>query len=94
MMFAPITHITPLAKIRRSRMLPGKGYVLAHPGQKVNATDVVAEDYTPGEHVLLDIRRALGLSTDEEAFRLIDRKVGDRSKGDIIAQSKASSRVG
>lgn len=89
MMFAPITHITPLAKIRRSRMLPGKGYVLAHPGQKVNATDVVAEDYTPGEHVLLDIRRALGLSTDEEAFRLIDRKVGDRvEKGDIIAQSK------
>jgi len=88
-MIAPLICITPLVKIHRSRMLPGKGHVLAHPGQVVNATDTVAEDYTPGEHVLIDIRRALGLSSNEEVLQLLDRKVGEQvEKGDIIAQSR------
>jgi hypothetical protein len=86
-MIAPVTHILPLARIRRSRMLPGKGYVVAHPGQQVNATDVVAEVNLPGTHVLLDIRRALGIQSIEETHKLIDRQVGDKvEKGDIIAQ--------
>lgn len=88
-MIAPVTHILPIARIHRSRMLPGKGFVLAQPGQSVNATDVVAEAYLPGTHSLLDVRRALGLKRIDEAHKLIERKVGDRvEKGDIIAQTK------
>jgi len=87
-MIAPVTHILPLTRIRRSRMLPGIGMVLAMLGQRVNATDVVAEMSIPGAHVLLDIRRALGMRRYDETLKLIDRKVGDRlEKGDVIAQT-------
>lgn len=87
-MIAPVTHILPLVKIRRPRMLPGKGSVLVNPGDEVNATDVVAEANLPGAHVLLDLRRALGISPDE-AHQFIERKVGDQvEKGDVVAQSE------
>ncbi len=87
-MIAPVTHILPLTRIRRSRMLPGKGLVLAMSGQRVNATEVIAEMDIPGPHILLDIRRALGMKRYDETLKLIDRKVGDRlEKGDVIAQT-------
>lgn len=88
-MIAPVTHILPLARIRRARMLPGKGTVLAMAGQRINATEVIAEMEIPGQHVLIDIRRALGMKRYDETLKLIDRKVGDRlEKGDIIAQTE------
>lgn len=86
-MIAPVTHILPIARVQRSRMLPGTGDVLVLPGDNVMATDTVAETYAPGAHVMLDVRRALGIRRAEEAQQLIDRKVGEQlEKGDIIAQ--------
>lgn len=88
-MIAPVTHILPLARIRRSRMLPGKGIVLAMSGQRVNATEVIAEMDLPGAHFLIDVRRALGMKRYDETLKLIDRKVGDSlEKGDVIAQTE------
>ncbi|MFN7035423.1 MAG: hypothetical protein ACK4SN_03575 [Bellilinea sp.] len=87
-MIAPVTHILPLAHIRRARMLPGKGRILARVGQEVNAAYVVAEADLPGSHVLVDVRRILGLRRAEQAHRLIERKVGEKvEKGDILAQT-------
>jgi hypothetical protein len=87
-MIAPVTHILPLTLIRRARMLPGKGRVLVRVGQKVSATDVIAETTISGEHVLVDVREALGLHSASQAQRLIDRKAGERiEKGDILAQT-------
>lgn len=87
-MIAPVTHILPLVKVRRPRMLPGKGSVLVNPGDQVKATDVVAEAYLPGSHVMIDLRRALGVPPDE-AHQYIERKVGDQvEKGDVIAQTE------
>lgn len=86
-MIAPVTHILPLTRIRRSRMLPGKGDVLVMTGDTVTATEVVAEANLPGAHLLLDVRRMLGLKSPAEIPQYIERKVGDRvEKGDIIAQ--------
>jgi len=86
-MIAPVTHILPLTRIRRSRMLPGKGNVLVTAGDPVSATDVVAEAYLPGAHVLLDLRHMLGIHSLAEIQQCIERKVGDRvEKGDVIAQ--------
>lgn len=87
-MIATVTHILPLAHIRRARMLPGKGRILARVGQEVSASFVVAEADLPGSHVLVDVRRILGLRRVEQAHRLIERKVGERvEKGDILAQT-------
>ncbi len=87
-MQAPVTHILPLTYIRRPRLLPMPGRVLVHPGQKVNASDVVAEGRTLGQHILIDIRRALGNSRADQADRLIERREGEHlQRGDVIAQT-------
>jgi hypothetical protein len=86
---AAVTHILPVTLISRTRTLPTKGKVLVHPGQRVNATDVIAEARQPGQHLLVDVRRGLGMSIKQDIMPLIERRVGDKlKKGDIIAQSK------
>jgi hypothetical protein len=87
-MQANLTHILPLTTIRRARALPMRGKVLVHAGQKVNASDIVAECTLPGRHVLLDVRRALGLTRATALKDVLERTVGERvQKGDIIAQT-------
>jgi len=87
-MLAPVTHILPLTTIRRARMLPSEGRVLVREEQKINATDVIAEGSNPGQHVILDVRRAFGLTKMEQLERAMEHRPGDRlQKGDIIAQT-------
>jgi hypothetical protein len=84
-----VTHITPLTFIRRARLLPMPGRVLAHEGQKIAAGDVVAEGWTMGQHVLIDVRRALGLTRSDQAEKLIEKNEGERvNAGEILAQSR------
>lgn len=87
-MILPTSHISPLTHIRRVRLLPDKGHVLVRPGQNVDATDVIAEATPTGQHVLIDVRKALGLQRAAEAERLIERRVGEQvERGDILAQT-------
>lgn len=87
-MIVPVTHVSPLVTIRRSRLLPERGQVLVRPGQKVVASDVIGEVLLPGDHLIIDVRRALGLSRPGEAEKLIDRHTGERlQKGDVIAET-------
>ena len=87
-MLAPVTHIVPLTKIRRARLLPAKGRVLVHVGQKVGASDVVAEARLQNQHTLVDVQRALNLASPAETRKLIDRKLGERLQtGDVIAET-------
>jgi hypothetical protein len=84
-MLAPITHILPLTTIRRERLLPAPGKVLARQGQKVGATDVVARANLNPEHLLLDISRGLGLS-EEKSDQFIQYRAGEQvSEGDVLA---------
>jgi len=86
-MLASVTHILPLVNIRRARLLPSKGNVLARVGQKVTATEVVAEAPLRRKHLMLDLRTTLGVSSSA-ARRLIERKTGEKvQEGDIIAES-------
>lgn len=88
-MLAPVTHILPLTFIRRSRTLPVPGQLEVRPGQKVNASDVVAVAHIPSGHMSLDIRRSLGIPRASAAERCIIRQQGDRlEKGDIIAEAE------
>jgi hypothetical protein len=86
-MLAPVTHILPLAAIRRKRMLPIKGSVLVRAGQKVAATDVIAEANLTPEHVVLDVARGLGVAP-HKAAGYIQRKIGDEITKDSIVASR------
>jgi hypothetical protein len=88
-MQAPVTHILPLTFIRRPRLLPVPGRVLVQPGQKVNANDIVAEGRKLGQHILIDLRRALAMPRANEVEKLIERNEGEKLQvGDVIAQTK------
>ena len=87
-MQAAISHILPLTMIRRARMLPVNGRVLARVGQKVSATDVVADAEMSNKHILLNVRRALNLSTQDDLRKRIELRVGDKvQEGDVIAET-------
>ena len=84
-MQAPITHILPVAAIRRERMMSAGGRIIARRGQVVRPLDVVAEAMIRPEHLLLDIGRGLGLEP-KEADHYIQRRAGDQvGEGDVIA---------
>ncbi|HMN62220.1 MAG TPA: hypothetical protein PJ988_17765, partial [Anaerolinea sp.] len=87
-MLAKVTHISGLANVRRTRILPVNGRVLVSPGQRVHASDVLAETNNATRHVLLDVRRWLGYARVDEAQRTIIRQEGEKvQKGDIIAET-------
>lgn len=84
-MIAQVTHILPLANIRRERILPSAGRLVVRKGQKISATDVIAEMNLAPEHMLLDIARGLGLPA-KEADAYLQCQAGDEvSEGDVLA---------
>lgn len=84
-MRAPITHVLPVAAIRRERLMSAEGRIIARRGQQVNPIDIVAEAVFRPEHLLLDIGLGLGLSA-KEADQYIQRRAGDEvGEGDVLA---------
>ena len=84
-MLAPITHILPITGIRRERVLRVSGKVLVRKGQKVSATDIIAEASLTPEHLLIDIARGLGVPASQ-ADKYIKCVAGDTiAEGDILA---------
>ncbi|HWQ83485.1 MAG TPA: hypothetical protein VN363_02900 [Anaerolineales bacterium] len=82
---APITHILPLTTIQRERVLPVPGKIIVRKGQKVSASDTLAEVDLNPEHMLLDLARGLGVSEDA-VNETVQCRVGDLlAEGDIIA---------
>lgn len=84
-MIAPVRHVLPLTTLRRERLLSGAGRVLARKGQKLNATDVVAEAELSPDYLLLDVARGLGVAR-KRADEFLQVKSGDEvMEGDLIA---------
>ncbi len=81
-------HTLGLAKIQRTRIFPGRGDVLVRVGQKVDASDPIAEFIPEEKFVIVNVRKELNLKNSEDARRSINVKIGDKvKKGDVIAQS-------
>lgn len=84
-MLAPLIHLLPITTIQRERLLPVDGKVLVRAGQKVNATDFIAEGNLYSNYLLLDIARSLKISV-EKVDEILECQTGDQlGKGDIIA---------
>jgi len=84
-MLAPVTHILPLTTIRRERRLPIPGKVVARKGQKVSATDTVAEVVLSPSHLQLDVARGLGVTADEADQHIQCKPDMQVAEGDILA---------
>ena len=93
-MLAPVSYITPLTSIRRTRLLPIPGEVLVRKGQPVHPNDVVASAHISPRHYMLNVARGLGIS-EEKTEQYIERFLGnDIHEGDIIAtRGKFGKRV-
>jgi len=85
MIYTTVRQILPLANIRRERVLPVQGRVVARRMQKVTPTDVVAEATLEPQHMMIDLTQGLNVSV-ERAEELLQRQTGEMlTKGDVIA---------
>ncbi len=82
-MLAPVTIVSPLIKLRRSRLLPVPGRVLVHVGSQVNPDDVVAEAQAKPRHALLDVADLLDLPR-ARAEQVIRCKPGQLVEADEV----------
>lgn len=86
-MLASISHILPLTTVVRKRLLPADGRVVVRVGQKVDASDVVADAFMGRKHLILDVAFGLRVSP-RDAVAMIKVKKSQRvSQNDVIAKS-------
>jgi hypothetical protein len=86
-MYAPVTHILPLATIIRARKLPADGRIIARVGQKVSATDIVADVVVGRKYRIVDIAQMLKVSPKKVGAFLKVKKGQTVAKGEILAES-------
>lgn len=88
-MLSQVTHFHPAMRIRRTRSLPVQGSLLVRSGQKLNATETIAEAYIPTRHLTINVFQAFGLTESPENDKIIDCQVGDQlDRHDVIAQTR------
>jgi hypothetical protein len=83
--YPPETRVMPLTLIRRERLLPTAGKVMVKVGDRVPATQVVAQADVTGEVRIVNIARALRVPPGKAA-RFLKVKEGDDIKaGGVLA---------
>jgi len=100
-MLTSVTHILPLAQIRRQRFLPVAGTVLVRAGQEVKADEVIARADINPEHISLNLERGLGVPKNRTA-EYLKRDIGDdipeggviASRSGVIAREVRAPRAG
>jgi len=90
--YPPQTVVTPLTVIRRERLLPVPGDVLAQEGSQVEPVDIVARAGLPSGFRIVNVSHRLGVSTSA-VRKYLKVKPGDRvKKGQVIAATRGLIR--
>lgn len=80
------TQVTPLTTVRRERLLPAPGDVLARVGDRVDPTQVVARANLPGDFHILLVARLLDIPASK-VKRYLRVSLGDEvQRGQVIAR--------
>lgn len=82
------SHITPLARIYRKRVLPGLGLVQCRYGDQVTSDRIIAKADVPMGYHLLDLEDVLGTRI-KDLDQVLVVKIGDLvGEGDLIARRR------
>jgi hypothetical protein len=87
--YTPGLRVTGLTALRKERILPLKGEVLAHQGDRVTAEQVVARTELPGNVHSVNVANILSILPEEVPGKM-DKKNGDPVEaGEVIARSSS-----
>lgn len=84
----PTRHVNLLATLRQERRLPFAGDVVVRAGERVSATDVVAQADVADNHLLKDVARELGVPREKVAMYIVKEEGEMVEKGEAIAIRK------
>jgi len=92
MYYPSVTQATPLTVIKRERLLPMRGEVLASMGARVESSDVVARASVGGDLHVVDVGKTLSVK-GEDLDQYLLKAVGDTvEEGEAIA-AKGRGRI-
>ncbi len=86
--YTPGLKVMPCTMLRKKRLLPIPGKVLAEQGKQVDATDVVAQTELPGKVFPVNVANRLGCMADEMTGYLLKKEGDPVKKGEIIAENR------
>jgi len=86
--YTPGLKVLERTSVRKARLLPLRGRVLAAEGARVRAADVVAEAELPGEVHPVNVAGLLGVRPEEIAHYMLKGPGDHVEKGELLAQTR------
>ena len=86
--YTPGLKVMPCTLLKKKRLLPIPGQVLAQLGQKVEALDVVAKTELPGKVFSVNVANRLAAGPEEVKGFMLKGEGDTVKKGEIIAENK------
>jgi len=86
--YTPGLKVMPCTLLRKKRLLPIPGTVLAQMGQEVDALDVVAKTELPGRVFSVNVANRLAVGADEIKNFMLKGEGDPIKKGEILAENK------
>lgn len=87
--YTPGLTVTKFTVLRRERRLPIPGQVVAKPGQRVAAIDIVARTELPGNVQTVNVANLLGVLPEDLERTLVKKEGEPVAAGEVFAQSKS-----
>ena len=86
--YTPGLKVMPCTLLKKRRLLPIPGTVLAQMGQEVDALDVVAQTELPGKVFSVNVANRLAVGPDEIKNFMLKGEGDTIKKGEILAENK------